>query len=313
MGLWSVRASVCWIPMPIHSPYSARLAAIPVEDSEVRVLGTTTRYWTYGPADARITIVLVHGYRGEHHGIEPVVAFLPGIRFVSPDLPGFGESEPFADRRHSVESYAAWLAEFVDAVGVSGTAIVLGHSFGSIISAKAVANGLDVPGLVLVNPIAISGLDGPRRVATAITVGYYSLARRLPERLGYALLNNGAIVRAVSIAMVKTRDRALRRFVHDQHDRYFSRFANRAVVVEGFAASVGTDIMSLADHITVPTLLVAAELDDITPLSAQYDLQRKLADAELAVIPGVGHLIHYETPAQAADAISSFLDRIAPA
>lgn len=298
--------------MPIDSPYAARLSEIPVEISSIDVLGTACRYWIYGPADAATTVVLVHGYRGEHHGIEPIVAFLPDIRFISPDLPGFGESAPFDGLEHSVENYSRWLVSFVDSLGLTGTAVILGHSFGSIISAAAVAGGLPTPGLILVNPIAISGLKGPRRVATAITVGYYALARRLPKRLGYALLRNHLIVRAVSIAMVKTQDVSLRRWVHDQHDTYFSRFANRDVVVEGFAASVSNDILSLADRITVPTLLVAAAQDDITPLWAQYDLQQALPDAELAVIDGVGHLIHYETPREAAVAISEFLSTPAP-
>lgn len=293
--------------MHIDSPYAARLSQIPVEAASLDVLGSTTKYWVYGPAEAPTTVVLVHGYRGEHHGIEPIVAFLPGIRFISPDLPGFGESAPFVGLEHSVENYSRWLVAFIDALGLTGTAVVLGHSFGSIISAAAVAGGLPTPGLILVNPIAVSGLDGPRRVATAITVGYYALARRLPRRLGYALLKNRLIVRAVSIAMVKTDDVSLRRWVHDQHDRYFSRFADRDVVVEGFAASVSTDVLAFADRITVPTLLVAADEDDITPLGAQYELQKRLADARLVVIEGVGHLIHYETPDRAAAAISSFL------
>lgn len=293
--------------MHIDSPYAARLSQIPVEAASLDVLGSTTKYWVYGPAEAPTTVVLVHGYRGEHHGIEPIVAFLPGIRFISPDLPGFGESAPFVGLEHSVENYSRWLVAFIDALGLTGTAVVLGHSFGSIISAAAVAGGLPTPGLILVNPIAVSGLDGPRRVATAITVGYYALARRLPRRLGYALLKNRLIVRAVSIAMVKTDDVSLRRWVHDQHDRYFSRFADRDVVVEGFAASVSTDVLAFADRITVPTLLVAADEDDITPLDAQHELQKRLADARLVVIEGVGHLIHYETPDRAAAAISSFL------
>ncbi|MEY2848145.1 MAG: hypothetical protein RI885_810 [Actinomycetota bacterium] len=295
--------------MAIESPYAARLAEIPVVADTVEVLGSATRYWSYGPADAAVTIVLVHGYRGEHHGIEPIVAFLPGIRFLSPDLPGFGESSPFVGREHSAENYALWLAAFMDALGVTGSAYLLGHSFGSIVAATAVADGLTTRGLILVNPIAISGLAGPRRIATAITVGYYGLARRLPARLGYALLRSTLIVRAVSIAMVKTDDVSLRRWVHDQHDRYFSRFANRDVVVEGFAASVSHAILDLAARLIVPTLLVAAAQDDITPLRAQRDLLAALPDGELTVIDGVGHLIHYETPQPAAAAIAAFIER----
>ena len=294
--------------MSIESPFASLLAAIPVEKSEALVLGSTTRYWSYGPADAATTIVIAHGYRGEHHGIEPIIAQLPGIRFIGPDLPGFGESTPLTEVAHSIEGYAAWLAAFVDALGLTGRAIILGHSFGSIVSSCAVADGLETPALILVNPIAISGLNGPRQFATKVTVAYYDLASRLPEKLGSRLLNNWLIVRLMSMSLMKTKDKALRRWIHNEHHTFFSRFASRDVVVEGFRASISTDVSAFAARIPVPTLLIAARLDDITPVSAQYELERMIPDATLRVFDNVGHLIHYEVPVLAADAITSFLD-----
>jgi pimeloyl-ACP methyl ester carboxylesterase len=66
-------------------------------------------------------------------------------------------------------------------------------------------------------------------------------------------------------------------------------------------------VSEYARHIAVPTLLVAADRDDITPLSAQHRLQSLFPHASLTVIDGVGHLIHYEKPAAAAAAITNFL------
>ena len=68
--------------MTAVNPYARLLDEIPVERRETSVLGGTTAYWTYGPADAQTTIVAVHGFRGEHHGLEPVVAHLPGVRVI---------------------------------------------------------------------------------------------------------------------------------------------------------------------------------------------------------------------------------------
>ena len=291
----------------VRSPYQAQLDAIPVRRDEVDVLGSTTRYWVYGPEDAAITVVIAHGYRGEHHGIEPIIAQLPGIRFIGPDLPGFGESTPLTEVDHSITGYASWLQSFVRALGLERDAVILGHSFGSIVSSSAVADGLRTPALILVNPIAISGLSGPRQWVTRATVFYYDLASRLPEAVGHRLLNNWLIVRFMSVSLAKTKDRALRRWIHNEHHTFFSRFTNRDTVVEGFRASISTDVSAFAARIPVPTLLVAAELDDITPVSAQYELLRAIPDATLRIIPGVGHLIHYETPQVAADAITAFL------
>jgi pimeloyl-ACP methyl ester carboxylesterase len=111
----------------------------------------------------------------------------------------------------------------------------------------------------------------------------------------------------MSVSMAKTKDPGIRRFVHDQHDTYFSRFADRDVLHDAFLASVSNDVRAFAPRIAQPTLLVAAQRDDITPIEAERRLARMFPDAELVEIPDVGHLIHYETPAPAADAITRFL------
>lgn len=292
------------------NPYAPLLAEIPVQRRTAEILGGTTAYWIYGDDTAETTIVAVHGFRGEHHGLEPVVAHLPGIRVVSPDLPGFGETAPLPGRAHDLDAYADWLRAFVESEAPG--AVVLGHSFGSIVASAAVAGGLATPRLILVNPIGAPALEGPRGLLTRLAVFYYLAGARLPRALGDALLRNGVIVRVMSIAMAKTREPELRRFVHEQHDAYFSRFADRDVLHEAFVTSVSHDVREFAPHIVQPTLLIAAEKDDITPIEAERHLATLFPDAELVEIPAVGHLIHYETPAAAASAIRRFLERSEP-
>ncbi|MDR2996918.1 MAG: alpha/beta hydrolase [Microbacterium sp.] len=287
------------------SPYAARLSSIPVERREAQVAGGTTAYWVYGPADAATTIIAVHGFRGEHHGLEPVVAYLPDVRVISPDLPGFGETAPLPDKEHDLGAYAGWLTEFARAVAPG--AVILGHSFGSIVASAAVAGGLETPQLILINPIGAPALAGPKGVMTRLAVMYYALGAKLPERIGTALLRNGLIVRVMSLTMAKTSDPALRAFIHDQHDTYFSRFADRDVLHDAFVTSVSHDVRAFAPVIEVPTLMVAAQRDDITPIEDERRLATMFPDAELVEIAEVGHLIHYETPAEAAGAIRRFL------
>lgn len=287
------------------SPYADALAAVPVERREVTVDGGTTAYWVYGDVGARETLVVVHGYRGDHHGLEAVVAFLDGIRVISPDLPGFGETPPLAGTEHTLDAYAGWLRSF--AAAVAPGAPILGHSFGSIVVAAAVAGGLDAPRVILVNPIGAPALEGPRGILTRLAVFYYWAGAKLPKPLGDALLRNGLIVRVMSVSMAKTRDKELRAFIHDQHDTYFSLFHDRDVLHEGFVASVSNDVRRFAPAISQPTLLIAAQKDDITPIEAERHLQTLFPDADLVEIPEVGHLIHYETPREAASEIMRFL------
>ena len=293
--------------MSVHSPYAELLDRISIQRHEVVILGSTTRYWVYGPTDAPLTIVIAHGYRGEHHGLEPVIAQLPGIRWIGPDMPGFGESTPLTEVPHSIDGFAKWLTAFIDSLGLGGTAVTLGHSFGTIISAKAVAAGLKTPALILINPISTSGLEGPSKLATTLTVAFYRLAGRLPDRMGEFLLKRWIVVQFMSSTLAKTKDRQLRRWIHDQHHTYFNNFASRDSVVEAFEASVASDVSTYAEDIHIPTLLIAAELDDITPVQAHRDLVATMTDARLEVLLGVGHLIHYEEPELAAAAIHSFL------
>lgn len=270
---------------------------------DVELLGGRTRYWEYGTPEAGPTIVVVHGYRGDHHGLEPVVRLLDDFHVVSPDLPGFGESTPMTGQTHSIDGYGRWLAAFLDATGLTGS-ILLGHSFGSIVVSHAVAGGLPARAVILINPIA----DDPAKVAgIGATRFFYAVGRRLPERAARAWLSNWLVVRGMSVKLAKTRDRALRRFIHGQHHAYFSGFGSRRSVVEGFDASLSTTVAAVAGRIEQPVLLVAGELDEVAPLPGQFALLETFPDARLDVIPGVGHLIHYETPAAAAHAVGAFV------
>jgi pimeloyl-ACP methyl ester carboxylesterase len=279
--------------------------------SSVDIDGGRVAFWTYEPVlstpETR-TLLVIHGFRGDHHGLLRVADQLPEMRIIMPDLPGFGGSEAFKSGRHTVERYGSFITGFMAALGLGPDTVLLGHSFGSIIASHFVA---DHPGsvspLILINPIAAPALEGPKGVMTRLAVLYYRLSARLPRPLGLAVLRSPLIVRVMSETMAKTADRDLRRFIHNQHHAYFSVFASRDSLLEAFTASVSSHVAEVAGRLTLPVLLVAGEKDEIAVLPDQRRLAALLPDGELQVIPGVGHLIHYETPEPAATFIRSFL------
>ncbi|MBH0128998.1 alpha/beta fold hydrolase [Salinibacterium sp. NK8237] len=290
------------------SPYGALLDANPAKHSVVDVLGSATHYWQYGPDDAETVLILVHGFRGDHHGLEAVCAQIRGIRIISPDIPGFGASEPLSGRAHDIEGYAFWLQSFVESLDLDGRAIILGHSFGSIVASAALARGLVTPRLILVNPIAAPALSGPNGVLSKITLWFYQIARALPHAIGAPMLGNWLVVRVMSLAMVKTHEPELRRWVHQQHHAHFSSYANRDSLLEAFEASIGSDVSMFAADITIPTLLIGASNDPISPVPAQERLHTLFANSQLEIFDNVGHLIHYERPREAAELIVGFLN-----
>lgn len=277
--------------------------------SEISVLNASTHFWEYGNPQGE-PLVLVHGYRGDHHGLEGiaerVAALGSGVRVIVPDLPGFGQSPALPGREHNLASYAEWLCAFFAAVAPEGGTL-LGHSFGSLVVSAAIASGLQPRRLVLINPISTPALEGPRRIMTQGAIAYYQLADALPERAGHALLANRLIVRVMSETMAKTRDPQLRAWIHDQHDRYFSIFSDKHTLLESFQASVSHTVGEFADAFTMPTLLITGDRDDLTPLTAQLELQRRVPGSELKITPGVGHLVHYEAVDDAAAWVTGFV------
>jgi pimeloyl-ACP methyl ester carboxylesterase len=267
----------------------------------------TVHYWVYNPAGPQ-TILMVHGFRGDHHGLEDIIAELPAhYRVIVPDLPGFGESSELQGT-HNIENYTQFLHEFIQKV-THEPAILLGHSFGSILTAHfAAKHPKAITKLILVNPIASPALKGRKAIFSHLTVFYYWLGNKLPARAGHKLLSSKAIVLTMSALLAKTKDKALRRKIHRGHLAHFSSFQSRRVVMESFKASVSHTATEKADTITAPTLLIVGEVDDIAPLSSQKQLQQKLADSQLIVAPKVGHLIHHEAPDIAAHAIVAFCE-----
>lgn len=273
--------------------------------------GTLQRFWDFGavaPRADRPPLFMVHGFRGDHHGLLRIVEALPEYRIIAPDLPGFGQSEPLPSK-HDVGTYAEFVLNTVQELGLGPDTVLVGHSFGSIIASRAAA---DAPGkfgsLVLINPISAPALEGSSRLATRLAELYYRLGAALPRAAGHALLRNPLIVRAMSELMAKTKDRALRRWIHGQHAAYFSAFASRDVVLQAFTASISGTVRDAAPKLSLPVLLIAAEKDDLGSVATQRELAALIPGAILRIIPKVGHLIHYETPDTAAHMIGEFIE-----
>lgn len=266
---------------------------------------TITAYWAYYEP-IKPVIIMIHGFRGTHHGLQRIVEDLPDFHLIVPDLPGFGASEPLPS--HDLESYVSWLHDFMQNLSLKNPPILLGHSFGSIVTAHFAANYPEmISKLILVNPIGAPALKGPRGIMTRLAILYYWLGRALPAKASHAWLSTPFIVKIMSVTMAKSRDKEMLRYIHDQHLQHFSTFANPTVVAEAFTTSVSHDVREVATQITTPTLLIAGEKDDITSLDKQKELHAALPDSQLVVIPQVGHLIHYETAREAAQAIKDFI------
>lgn len=278
------------------------------EPFHLHILGSDVRYWVYND-HKQDTILMIHGFRGTHHGLHDIIRALPDFRIVVPDLPGFGDSTPMTSERHDIVGYTKFVRQFADEMHFEQQPALLGHSFGSIIAASVAAQSPELfDRLILVNPIASPALQGPRKIMSYGAKLYYRVGAKLPERVGRKLLSSKTVVQMTSTALAKTKDKALRADIHRHHHQHFSSFQTRQALVEAFNASIEHTAADYAAQIHLPTLLIAGAVDDIAPLRGQLEIEQLLPDARLIVIQDVGHLIHREAPKEAAESIRSFLE-----
>lgn len=328
--------------VPSNSPNASVLEGvpgplIPGTGHEARIgadaQAVTTRYWQYGEGmgsgsfpEGCYPVLLIHGFRGDHHGLEIIANYLlkliPNVSIISPDLPGFGRSGDLPENaldEDSIDAYVAWLQDFVERTNPLGLPLhVVGHSFGSILtSAFAAAHPASLARLSLINPISEPALEGRQRVTSRLASLYYRAGAALPEKIGYPLLRSQLITRLSSEVMMRTKDRAMRRFINGQHAAYFGSFGSRRGVLSAYEASIAHTAAEYAAAIRVPVQMLVAEDDDLgTPETARamyatltsrnLPVSSSGARERLDMIPEVGHLIHYETPHLAAELIADF-------
>ena len=269
------------------------------EARSIRADVSETAVWTLSGNQQRV--LFIHGFRGDHHGLQAVGGALADLTVVSPDLPGFGKSAVL--EQHNLSSYSDWLIDFYNFTGPYD--LVVGHSFGTLVVAKAISSGLSTKRVCLINPITTRGSTS-KALGNRFAEIYYRIGKN--KILGSWLMSSGLVTRSMSIGLTKTKNRSTRRFIHEQHSRYFSSYKSTRVAIEGFQAANSGSVFDYADALTGPILLIAGSQDVVAPISEQRRLSETLPNSQLLVLDKVGHLSHYEKPVEIAIAITKFLE-----
>jgi pimeloyl-ACP methyl ester carboxylesterase len=110
----------------------------------------------YGVVGEGLPVIFAHGWALAHHAYKAVLHGLAGegCEVFAPALPGFGGTPGLPRDAFCLAGYAAWLEEFVRAVGIDERVVLVGHSFGGGVAVRAAHDFPDlVRSLVLVNSI----------------------------------------------------------------------------------------------------------------------------------------------------------------
>jgi len=239
-----------------------------------------------------IPVVLLHGLSDSHPCWEPILAHLPeSVHAYAVTARGHGDaSRPGS---YTVADMAQDTVEFMDAVGL-GSAIVVGHSMGSIVATRL-------------------AIDHPERVAGLVILGAATTFLA-----GVGLQDMAAELEA----MCDPLDRDyLRDFQLSTLARPIPPGMLDEVVAESAKLSIATLRAALRDvclvdfsdqlgAITAPTLIVWGERDAICPREQQDALVAAIPDARLSIHEGGGHAFHWEDPARFAAELTAFVDQV---
>lgn len=217
-----------------------------------------------------------------------------GHHVVTPDLPGFGGSA-LPSGEPSLDTYADEVAMLMDHL-TAERAIIGGLSMGGYVAMALLRRHPGrVAGLILADTKAEA--DAPPAMANRLAMAEAVVAANGQQDFVDGMLTGllGQTSHATRPQVVAT----VRRWILAQRPQAVA-WAQRAMadrpdshdVLRGYAG---------------PALVVVGAEDTLSPLSSANSMAEALGDAEVAVLPGVGHLSAAEDPQQLADVMIDWL------
>jgi pimeloyl-ACP methyl ester carboxylesterase len=228
-------------------------------------------------------------------------------RVIAFDRPGFGYSERPRSKVWTPQAQARLLHHALQEIGVD-SAIVLGHSWGTLV---ALSMALEVPdfvrGLVLLSGYYYPSLraDVPLLSGPAIPlVG--DLMRYTVSPLITRMLWRPMTKRVFSPLAVDARFRELPVWMLLRPSQLRASAAETAMMVPAALA-----LAKRYPELKVPAVIIAGTKDRIVDFGHNSErLGERLADSELQLQPGVGHMTHYAHPEKLLAAIEVIAGRV---
>ncbi|MFM7342822.1 MAG: alpha/beta hydrolase [Betaproteobacteria bacterium] len=218
----------------------------------------------------------------------------PDLRLLAWDAPGYGLSAPVADDHPDADAYAQRLWAWLDALQVRGPVVLVGHSLGAIMAARAaVQQSARVQRLLLLSPARGYGEAAQDERERVLTQRLGQLAQLGPQGLAQA--------RAAAMLSDRARPEWVEQVRQQMASIHPAGYTQAVHLLLG--AVVSRDLLSLRDcGLTVE--VASGEADNITPPAACDKVAQSAGVPRLSLGP-VGHACAIE----AAAAVIGLIDR----
>lgn len=283
-----------WGRIPGEPPQTGRMVRI--GHAAVRVLERPGR----DPA-----VVLLHGLPGTAQDFDKVTALLPGRHTIAFDRPGFGYS---SGGYHPLAEQLATIRELLEALGVRGRVVLVGHSYGGTLAlAYAEQRPQDVRGLVLVDAAAAGEHSGAFQRLQSHFVQLLSLpvVQPLADATFSQLLRTASAKQADAAAFDPgdvDPDHEHRVLALNVQYSDIDAYAGEQLHADGVIADVDKRLAAIA----APAVVVQGREDQFVKPEHGRRLAVLLPHARLAMVSG-GHMAPYVHPAVVAAAVRQLL------
>ncbi|MGY2113816.1 alpha/beta fold hydrolase [Nocardia gipuzkoensis] len=292
-----------------------RRATVSTED------GVALAVREYGPRDADLTVVLLHGHclRTESwtYARDALLRRYPGTRVVCYDHRGHGDSATASRRTYNLEQLGRDLRDVLDAVAPTGPVVLAGHSMGGMTVLTYAARypheiGTRVVGVALL-ATAASGLADAgfgRLLRNPVVSAFQAAVRRAPGLMHHAKLVAcrlfAPVIRTAEFGdrKVSARVLALANAMRNE-----TPIVTMATFLSDFMVYDRTDALAVLSRI--PTLVLCGSADLMTPPSHSVAMAAAVEYADFVMVDGAGHSVILEQPGQVADAIARLMTRAA--
>ena len=245
------------------------------------------------------TLLLIHGFPLDHTLWDPQRAALSKVANVlAPDLRGFGTGASAADVM-PMEGFASDLHALLDTNGIDRV-VLCGLSMGGYIALAFWSLYPErVQALVLCNTKATADTPEGRE-------GRHETARNAQEK-GVPVIARGMIGKVLSAYTRANKPELVARV-----EAMMARQSPGAVAAASLGMAERPDRTTMLTSITVPTLIITGEADELMPLPTSQAMADAIPGARLVVLPNAGHLSNVEAPelfnAAARDFLASLPD-----
>lgn len=260
-------------------------------DQYITVNGIKTRYWQQG--DSGPTIILVHGFVASvEYWTYNIAELAKTHRVFALDLVGFGRTEK-PNISYNGSTLAKFIKDFMDTLNVEKTTII-GHSLGGAVClyfAILYSNMLEK--LVLVDS---GGLDKQLpfsfRLLTIPLLGNLLFKNNVPKNIYAKIVKHYTYNKeAITAEFI---DSIYPVFIQPKVKTVSLKILQQQANLFGVHKKVLHYLLNNLKNITVPTLIIWGQEDNLLPISGAYTAMKYLPNAKLHIFDHCGHITQIE-------------------